>query len=345
MSGIPSGISVLCHIPQHLVEGFISGEFRLDGGVMRRAAGAGQGQIVGILIEGKDLVRQVQQGLPIDTQALQAAIGNAQMASQLSLGIGVLNLGVQVAGFAMVLHRLDRIAGQIKAVRGELQAIGQNVEWLAIEQMASLRADAANAIATAERAERQGDRNLLNHAKTLGDQVRRHLLNLCDQMLVTGRAIPQRSLFEELMKMGVLVAYAESRCDEAVEGSKQAALDLTASVTQFRKLSDSFRSRISSFESNPFELIRIGNVGRAEVKKLARRVDDLVSRLESYVPQLELQHALGLDAAEWRALTAPEAGSYITCITTDTEEHGDLLERATAHRHSARVQAMSSSTG
>lgn len=332
MSGIPSGISVLCHIPQHLVEGFASGEFRLDGGVLRRAAGAGQGQIVGILTEGGDLVRQVQQGLPIDAQALQAAVGNVQMASQLALGVGVLNLGVQVAGFAMVLHRLNQIAGQIDVVRGELRTIGQNVEWLAMERMASLRADAANVIATAERASRQADRNLLNLAKTLGDRVRRHLINLCEEMLVTGRAIPQRSLFEEFMKLGVLVAYAEARCEEAVEGIQQAALDLANSATQFRSLAEKFRNRVSNFERNPLELIRVGDAGRAETKAMARRMDELVSRLESYVPQFELQHALGLDAAGWHALAAPDNGGYVTCITIDDKEQGDLLERVLASR-------------
>jgi hypothetical protein len=330
MSGLPSGVSVLRHVPQHLVEGFTLGEFRLWGGVLRRTGGPGKGQIVGYLTEGRELVRQIEQNVPIDSQALQAAVGNVQLVSQLTLGIGVLNLGVQVAGIAMVMRRLNRIAGQIDAVRGDLHAVGESVDWLAMERMASIRASAGNAIATTERGLRQGDRALLNHAKTLGDHVRRHLTLLCEEMLVTGRAVPQRILFEEFLKLGVLVAYAESRCDEAVEGPQQAALDLANSAAQFRALSNSFRDRVSDFARNPRELLTIGNSGRAETKAITRRTDDLVDRLESYVPQLELQHALGLDAAGWRALTAPEDRSYITCITTDIEEQGDLLERVSA---------------
>lgn len=326
MSGLPSGIAVLRHVPQHLIDGFTSGEFRLWGGVLRRASGTGQGQIVGFLTEGWDLVRQVEQNMPINAEALKAAVGNAQMASQLATGIGVLNLGVQVVGFAMVMRRLDRIVGQIEAVRSELRSVGQNVDWLGMVQMAGLRADAENAVATAERAVRQKDRILLNHAKTSGDRVRRHLVNLCGDMLVTGRAVPQRALFEEFMNLGVLVAYAETRCDEAVEGPGQAARDLSVSAAGLRRMSDGFRDQVRNFERNPLELLRIGDAGRAATKALVQRVDEVVGRLESYVPQLELQDALGLDAAGWNALVAGEGSGTLTCIIAEGKPEGDLLE-------------------
>jgi hypothetical protein len=332
MSGLPSGISVLRHVPVHLVDGFASGEFRLWGGVLRRATDPGQGQIVGFLTEGWELVRQVNQSMPIDAGALNAAIGNAQMASQLASGIGVLNLGVQVAGFAMVLRRLDQIAGRIDQLGKELRTIGEDVEWVKGVQIAGLRADAANAVATAERAIRLDDRTLLNQAKTLGDRVRRHLVKICGEMLDTGKAVPQRALFEEFVKLAVLVAYAEARCEEAVSGADLAAKDLSIGTEDLRGLSNSFRDQVLNFDSNPLALLRIGEAGRVATKEGVRRIDDVVGRLESYVPQLQLQHALGLDGAGWSRLVAPEDGGALTCITFEGDAEGDLLERVLADK-------------
>jgi tetrahydromethanopterin S-methyltransferase subunit F len=326
MSGLPSGISVFRHIPQHLVQGFTSGEFRLWGGVLRRATNPGQGQIVGFLTEGWELTRQIEQNLPINVEALKAVVEDARMASQLAAGIGVLNLGVQVAGFAMVMHRLERISGQIEVVRSELRAVGQNVEWLAMAQLADLRALAANAIATAASAFRQRDRVLLNQARTLCDRARRYLINLCDEMLAAGRAVPQRALFEEFVKFGALIAYAEARCQEMVEGAGQASYDLAITAARLRRVSNGFDGQVREFERNPLNLIRIGDAGRATTKALAHRMNDAVTRLESYVPQLKLQHALRIDAADWQALVAPEGSGPLTCITFEGEMQGDLVE-------------------
>lgn len=326
MSGLPSGVSVFRYVPVHLVDGFLSGSYRLYGGVLRQAVGEGRGQIVGFLTEGWELARRVEQGLPINAQVLEAAIGNAQMASQIALGIGVLNLGVQVAGFAMVMTRLDRISGQIDVVRRDLHVVGENVAWLTMGMIAGLRADAENALATAERAARQNNRTLLNQAKSQGDRVRRHLANLCCEMLVTGRAVPQRELFEEFMKLAALVGYAEALCDEANEGAGQAARDLAISSAELRRLAEGFLGQIRNFAQNPLALLKIGNQGRAETKDLAARMDEVVARLEGYVPQLELQHALRLDANGWRDLVAPEGNGLITCITFEDKPLGDLLE-------------------
>jgi hypothetical protein len=128
------------------------------------------------------------------------------------------------------------------------------------------------------------------------------------------------------VNLGVLLAYAETRCDEAVEGPGQAARDLAVSAAGLRRMSNGFRDQVRNFERNPLELLRIGDAGRAATKSLARRVDEVVGRLESYVPQLELQHALGLDAAGWNALVAGQDSGAITCITAEGKPEGDLLE-------------------
>lgn len=325
MSGLPSGISVFRYIPKHLVDGYISGEYRLWGGVLRRAFGEGRGQIVGFLTEGWQLARQIEQGLPISAEALQSAVGNAKMAAQLATGIGVLNLGVQVAGFALVLKRLDRISGQLDGIQRDLIAVAENIAWLEKMMLGDLRARAGNALSTAERAMRQRDRILLNQARTIADGVRRRIVDLLGEMLATGRAIPQRRLFAELLTFATLLAHAEARCDDAIEGAGQAANDLQASATQLRHLTDSFSERFTNFDQNPIELLRIGDAGRQQAKSLVSDVDTIVTRLEAYVPQLEFRHTYGLDTDPWQTSVADEGGGIISCITLDDPKAGDLL--------------------
>lgn len=334
MSGLPSGVSVLRHVPQHLVDGFMRGDYRLWGGVLRRTVGQGRGQIVGFLTEGWDLMRTVDQGLPVTADALRGAVGSAQMAAQLAALTGVLSLGVQIGGFVMLQRRLNNLTRQIDVVHAELRQVREDVRWLAKTQIAAIRADAESAISTAERAARQGDRQLFNQAKTAGDRARRFLVTLCEDMLVNGRAVPQRQLFETFMQLGVEVAHTEARCDEAVEGAGQAARDLTTTAATFRRLSDGFHEQTSNFQRNPLALLRVGEAGRADVKALSRRLAQMVDRLESYVPQLELQHIIGLDSQGWQAMVTPKDSGTLTCLTTDGEPTGDLLELVLAQTRS-----------
>jgi len=59
-------------------------------------------------------------------------------------------------------------------------------------------------------------------------------------------------------------------------------------------------------------------------------LDGIVSRLKSYAPQVEFQHALGLDLVGWRTLTAPENGGVLTCISLEPDMRGDLVDHIKA---------------
>jgi len=124
MSGLPSGIEVSRYVPEHLVQEYLDGILTLWGGELRRK----NGSIAGFLTEGSTLIQRVNEGLPIQPSQLMQAVGNAEFAAHLATGIGVVNLGVQVAGFAIVARRLDRIALQVEVVRDELRAVGEGVE-------------------------------------------------------------------------------------------------------------------------------------------------------------------------------------------------------------------------
>jgi hypothetical protein len=337
MSGFPSFVSVVRYVPEHLLAGYESGALRLWGGAFRHQ----NGRFAGYLTEGFELTQHVQKGLPIDPARLMQTVGNAQMAAQLATGIGILNLGVQVAGFAIIAHRIDRIAGRIEAVHDELRSVGEGVDWLKLSAFAGLRADVAHAIDVAERASRRQAHALYDEAKSKADRCRRYLMNLVGEMTKSSTLLPQHPLYEEFVNLTVLLTDVEARCDEACEGAGQAAKNLARSASELRRLTNSFSERVHNFRGSPRQLLRIGGEGRADIKAAASRVGGVVGRLESYVPQLELQDILGLDAKDWRALTSPEGGGPLSCISFAEPSDRDLVEAVRASQVTPRPPAQS----
>lgn len=57
---------------------------------------------------------------------------------------------------------------------------------------------------------------------------------------------------------------------------------------------------------------------------IGQRLDSIVGPLKSYAPQLQVQHTLGLDAAGWRALIAPEGSGLLTCAALEPDTHCGL---------------------
>ena len=325
MSTVPTGLAFERFIPAKLLQGYLSGEYTLWGSALRRSKGIkGAGEYVGFLVEGRGLAEQVQAGTPLDPSHLMSSIGNVQMAAQLAAGIGVLNLGVSVAGFAMIARRLDRIAGSILTLQDGLRQIGSDVAWLRADTMHRLRAEARTALEVADRGARQGNPALFNDAKTMAGKTRRHLAGHLHDMAVSGSLLREDRLYREFLCMSALLALAEVRSTEAVEGAGRAALELRDTAAELRRASDAFGAPLRDFQASARMLLEVAG-RRAEVKAAAAEMDALVSRLESYVPQLELQDALGLDAAGWQALTAPEGSSGVLCITFDGLDNRDLI--------------------
>jgi hypothetical protein len=145
-----------------------------------------------------------------------------------------------------------------------------------------------------------------------------------------GTLLSQHRLYEEFVNMTVLLADVEVRCDEASEGAGQVARSLAKSVGELRHLTDTFAVRVRNFRTSPRQLLRIGREGRADIKAAASRVGAVVERLEAYVPQLELQDILGIDAKSWSALTAPEGGGLLSCVTFAEQSDRDLVEAVRA---------------
>lgn len=314
-------------VPQHLLDRYLSGELVLRGSTLRRAAGTGGGgQIAGFLVEGQRLAQQVQDVAPT-VQQLTAAVGNAAMAAQLASGIGVLNLGVSVVGFAVIARRLDRLADSIKRLDAELRAQGEVLDWLQADALLALDADARTALSLADRATRQNSPHLFNDARTRAEAARRRLVGHLSVMEAKGTSLRQHRMHHEFLAMAALLAHAEARCDEAVEGAGQAAAGLRPPAAELEAAASAFTARLD-FHRSASDLLHLGPDARGEVKGAARAMAEMADRLASYAAELELRHVLGLDAAAYRALLPFAGDNRIVCVSVEGGQ--DVLGAARA---------------
>lgn len=327
MRGAGDDIVFLRYVPDHLRAGLARGLLALHGSVIRVAEGEGKGRIVGFLIEGPGLRTAIEHGGAIDPAPLAQHLGSESVARAIVSGVGILNLGVQVEGSALILRRLERIAAAIDAARGDLERIGEDLRYLHVRDMAKLRADARHALEMAERGLRRGDRSLLDAARNEARPARNRLVGTLDAMRQSRRIVAQRALFEELFRFAAVTAHLEARLDEALEGPEQAARDLARIVADLARVAEAYRDALDP-ERYLRELLMFDSAARQDAKACRRRLDVLVARLDGHVAQLELQAALNLDAESWRKRIEGAGDAPIVCITSERQPTADLIEAA-----------------
>jgi hypothetical protein len=117
-------LNVVFDVPALVAQGLMNGSLKRVGGVVRDSSNK---QVVMWLQEGGSEVSRVLTNPPLAGGANALAAANALLATA--------NLGVSVAGFAMVLQQLNRISDQIRTVEAKVDRIGQKLDDQALAQL------------------------------------------------------------------------------------------------------------------------------------------------------------------------------------------------------------------
>lgn len=117
-------INVVFDVPAKIAEGLANGTLQRVGGVVRDASNK---QVVMWLQEGGSGVSKALASPPM------AGSGNALAAANPYLA--AVDIGVSVAGFAMVLQQLNRISDQIRAVEAKVDRISHKLDDQALAQL------------------------------------------------------------------------------------------------------------------------------------------------------------------------------------------------------------------
>jgi outer membrane murein-binding lipoprotein Lpp len=117
-------INVLFDVPALVAQGLMNGSLERVGGVVRDSSSK---QVVMWLQEGGSEVSKALANPPLAGGANALAAANPLLAA--------VNLGVSVAGFAMVLQQLNRISDQIRALEAKVDRISHKLDDQALAQL------------------------------------------------------------------------------------------------------------------------------------------------------------------------------------------------------------------
>jgi len=117
-------LNVLFDVPALVAQGLMNGSLERVGGVVRDASSK---QVVMWLQEGGSEVSKAFANPPLAGGANALAAANPYLAA--------VDIGVSVAGFAMVLQQLNRISDQIRAVEAKVDRISYKLDDQALAQL------------------------------------------------------------------------------------------------------------------------------------------------------------------------------------------------------------------
>lgn len=152
------GELLLRQIPAHLVEGVSSGKFQVYGSIIRSVADGrivahlqethGLARMAGHLITAPGLAPAHVGGLALDglghavtyvqNEQIKAAVATLNSLQVANLALGAVQIGVSVAGLAILAAKMSRIEKKVEGMSGTIEAIARGVESL---RMASIRDD------------------------------------------------------------------------------------------------------------------------------------------------------------------------------------------------------------
>jgi hypothetical protein len=117
-------LNVVFDVPAQVAQGLLNGSLERVGGVVRDSSSK---QVVMWLQEGGSEVSKALANPPLAGGANALVAANPLLATA--------NLGVSVAGFAMVLQQLNRISDQIRAVEAKVDRISHKLDDQAMAQL------------------------------------------------------------------------------------------------------------------------------------------------------------------------------------------------------------------
>lgn len=320
----PAIMEVHLYVPEWVRDGLVRGNYKAFGGTIRDLTG----RTVALLTEGQGLTKLVQETGSIDPKALMDAIGHAQTVMQLANGLGALNLIVSSAGFAVMRKRLDQIAGQLSILMVGLNDLKEEAGWISGLQMAAIRGEIDVALDLATRAQRQNHPQTLSDAKTKAFEVRRKLYHIMAMMLDTRRALPRHEVLGELAQASAILAIAEARCDEAIEGAGVALEALGYARRDLGDLLTRFAIQKQDFAADPKTMLALGSDGRRAITSLQAGLLTMEQQLDGTAGRLTVQARAGLSGKEWRVMTAPHGSCVITCVVMSDSVGIDIPQPA-----------------
>ena len=290
------------NLPQHVLNAIRSGDMKRRGGVIQHL----NGQVKMWLKETgrwKDALEPVQ--TPVIPPQLASQMHALQMSTNIVMGLQVLNLGVMVAGFAILGAKLNRIDAKLDLVLREIGELQEEFTWLNKRLDAAVLAKLVAAMKHAEWAERTGRLDELTSVRKSLVEAEVHYQLLLQALFDNQRAHKYSTLFASYYMLATVAGMAKVRLDALLDGMEAGQTALLDIDQAQRGRARAFRDMLQDLQGNPHLML----LSLPERKMIADNwgiLTETLDRVYSYGTEMDFCRREGIELKEWEAAGASD---------------------------------------
>ena len=289
-------VTVVFEIPAKVAERLASGEWTRVGGVIRDAAG----KVRYMLRESGGLREVLESGAPIPP-GMSAQLTAISQSLGVVSGLQVLTLGVTVAGFAMIAHRLNGIDRKLGQMLDAMQDLRDDVQWLGAVRDAERAAALASALENAAWAQAHDRLSALEQARGQIVHSQNQYRMLMDLMLSKEAAHRNAEVFAGFFRQHALAGLAKSRCDWLLLGPGAAFETMSGVERDAQRLQDRFLEPMRTFD-NPKILLSLPTAARGPLREAAKALVGDGAQLGGYAAEIGFCRDRGIDLWSWERI-------------------------------------------
>lgn len=288
-------ISIEFDLPQHILSAIQSGDMKRRGGVIQNQSG----QVEMWLKETGSALEGIQS--PVVPPLLASQMRALQMSTNIIMGMQVLNLGVMIAGFAILSVKLQRIDTKLDLVLRQIGQLQEEFTWLNKRLDADVLAKLVAALKHAEWAERTGRFDEMASVRRSLVEAETHYQLLMQALFDNQKAHKYSALFVSYYMFATVAGIAKVRLDALLDGVEagQAAL-LNVDQAQ-RGRARAFRGMLQDLQGNPHLMLLSPPEQMLLVENWVILAETL-DRLYSYGTELDFCRREGISLKEWEAI-------------------------------------------
>ncbi|PWC39111.1 hypothetical protein TSO352_02460 [Azospirillum sp. TSO35-2] len=253
-----------------------------------------------MLRESGELRRILETGAPMPpgmTDQLNAISQGLGMVS----GLQVLTLGVTVAGFGMIAHRLNRIERAVGEILEAMRDLQDDVQWMNTVRDTERAAALASALENAAWAQAHDRLSALEQARGQIVHSQNQYRMLMDLMLTKEVAHRNAEVFAGFFRQHALAGLAKARCDWLLLGPGAASDTMSGVERNARSLRERFLDPMRTFD-NPKILLSLPTAARGPLRAASGALVADGDQISGYAAEIGFCRDRGLDLRSWERI-------------------------------------------
>lgn len=312
--GLTPDLTVLFDVPPEIAVRLGNGQYSRWGGCIRDVA---TGRWTHMLRETRPLQELLSRN-PADLPPLVARqLGMLGVQLNHVFGLQLLNFGVTVAGFAMVLHRINELDRKLDRVMSDLQVIKGQIDWMDRRADLELTAQLIANLRAADWAEKTGRfGELVPVRRALDLSETRHRL-LLTEMAQRGVAYLLHDVYTAHIYHLTLAGLARTRCDWKLDGPEAGFTSIQEVANTLISLREDFIRPLGSFRQNIEALLPLGENAFQKVSSAVNSLSEAEDLVKGYREELDYCRRIGASVDDWNSLTESVTTPQVVVLTAN----------------------------